>query len=161
MRVRVTLSYFVEPNPGKRGVAGNARTKIFDAARYPSFGLRFDVTTPGQTPEDLVARVNAAARDDDTPFAPGSDFDEWRLGRRLRTRGSIHSDVWTGTAAKLADKGAIVVYPVNGWWRFHPRDADICERKARYALVVSIETDQEGVDVYTPVQTLIETELTR
>ncbi len=160
MRLRVTLSYFVEPNPGKRGVAGTARTKIIDGARYPSFGLRFDVTTAGETPEQLVARVNAAARDEDTSFASGSDMDAWRLGR-IRTRGSIHSDVWTGTAVKLADKGAIVVYPVNGWWRFHARDVDTCERKARYALIVSIETDAEDVDVYTRVQTQIETELTR
>jgi hypothetical protein len=159
-RLRVTLSYFVEPNPGKRGVAGSARTKIVDAARYPSFGLRFDVTTAGEEPEQLVARVNAAARDEETTFRSGSDFDKWQLGR-LRTRGSIHSDVWSGPAAKLADKGAIVVHPVSGWWRFHPKDAETCERMARYALVVSIETDDEEVDVYTPVKTEIETTITR
>lgn len=51
----------------------------------------------------------------------------------------------------LADKHAIAICPVNGWWRFRPRDPEICERKARYALVVSIETDAESVDVYTPV----------
>jgi hypothetical protein len=158
-RLRVTLSYFIEPNPGKRGVAGTARTKIVDAARYPSFGLRFDVTTPGETAEQLVARVNAAARDEETADSR-SDLGNWDLGR-LRTRGSIHSDVWSGTAAKLADKGAIVVYPVNGWWRFHPRDPAICERRARYALIVSIETDEETVDVYSSVETQIATELAR
>ncbi len=153
-RLRVTLSYFVEPNPGKRGVSGTARTKIVEGARYPSFGLRFSVTTPGESPERIVARVNAAARDEGTSFDESDDLSEWRLGR-IRTRGSLHSDVWTGTAAKLADKGSIVVFPVNGWWRFHARDANTCERSARYALVVSIETDAEEVDVYTPVENQI------
>jgi hypothetical protein len=148
-RLRVTLSYFVEPNPGKRGVSGSARTMIVDAARYPSFGLRFDVTTAGETPEELLARVNAAERDDDDGAASG-DLDQWELGQR-RTRGSLHSDVWHGSAVDLADKHAVAIYPVNGWWRFHPKEPEICERKARYALVVSIETDEEEVDVYSPV----------
>lgn len=148
-RLRVTLSYFVEPNPGKRGVSGSARTIIVDPARYPSYGLRFDVTTAGETPEALVARVYAAERGDEN-MSGGGDLEEWERGR-LRTRGSLHSDVWHGSAVSLADKHALAVFPVNGWWRFHPKDPGICERKARYALVVSIETDEEDVDVYTPV----------
>jgi hypothetical protein len=150
-RLRVTLSYFVEPNPGKRGVSGDARTPILDTARYPSYGLRFEVTTAGESPEDLVRRVNAADRPKDGDVDGESDLSEWDLGQ-LRTRGSIHSDVWRGTAADLADKQAIAVCPVNGWWRFHHKDPTLCERKARYALVVSIETDAENVDVYTPVK---------
>jgi len=152
VRLRVTLSYFIEPNPGKRGVSGDARTLIVDPARYPSFGLRFDVAMAGEKPEALVARVNAAERTGD--FSTSGDLDEWDLGK-LRTRGSLHSDVWRGTAVDLADKHAIVVTPVNGWWRFRHKDPDICERKARYSLVVSVETDSEEVDVYTPVMNQI------
>lgn len=148
VRLRVTLSYFVEPNPGKRGVSGDARTIIVDPARYPSFGLRFNVAKAGEAPEALLSRVNAAERDGDVSAA--GDLDEWDLGS-LRTRGSLHSDVWRGTAADLADKFAVAVYPVNGWWRFRHRDPEICERAARYALIVSIETDVEEVDIYTPV----------
>ncbi|MEO8903607.1 MAG: S8 family peptidase [Polyangiaceae bacterium] len=147
-RLRVTLSYFVEPNPGKRGVSGSAQTLIVDPARYPSFGLRFDVTAAGESPEALLARVNASERREDDDLS--GDLNEWDRGRR-RTRGSIHSDVWSGSAVSLADKSAVAVYPVNGWWRFHHKEPEICERKARYALIVSIETDAEEVDVYTPV----------
>jgi hypothetical protein len=154
VRLRVTLSYFIEPNPGKRGVSGDARTLIVDPARYPSFGLRFDVTMAGESAEELVARVNAADRVGDDPTK--GDLDEWDLGN-LRKRGSLHSDVWRGTAAALADKHAIAVFPVSGWWRFRNKSPDICERKARYALIVSIETDEENVDVYTPVMTEIAT----
>jgi hypothetical protein len=151
MRLRVTLSYFVQPNPGRRGVA-SARTKLLDSARYPSFGLRFDVTKAGESVEALVARVNAAARED-VEYTTTGDLNEWTIGQR-RTRGSIHSDVWTGTAVKLADKGGIVVFPLRGWWRFR-RDREVCEQKGRYALIISIETDEVDVDLYSAVQTLV------
>jgi hypothetical protein len=111
------------------------------------------MTIPGESPEQLVARVNAASRENDE-FSKKSDPQDWRFGSK-RTRGSIHSDVWTGTAAKLADKSAIVVYPVNGWWRFRPTDHAVCERRARYALIVSIETDEEDIDVYSPIENLV------
>jgi hypothetical protein len=152
VRLRVTLSYFIEPNPGKRGVSGDARTQIVDPARYPSFGLRFEVTKAGETPEVLLARVNAADRSGDE--STKGDLAEWDLGN-LRKRGSIHSDVWRGTAAALADKHSVAVFPTSGWWRFRNKNPEICERKARYALVVSIETDDESVDVYTPVMNAI------
>jgi hypothetical protein len=39
---------------------------------------------------------------------------------------------------------------VSGWWKEQPK-RDRSELGARYALVVSIETDAEGVDIWTPV----------
>ena len=98
----------------------------------------------------MLLRVNAAERAEDQEVDESSDLKEWDLGR-LRSRGSLHSDVWRGSAADLADKYAVAVFPVNGWWRFRHRDPEICERRARYALIVSIETDDEEIDVYTPV----------
>jgi hypothetical protein len=44
----------------------------------------------------------------------------------------------------------IGVYPVSGWWKELPK-RDRSELGARYALVVSIETDAEDVDIWTPV----------
>lgn len=38
VRLRVTLSYYIEPNPGRRGWR--------QRYRYPSHGLRFDVKGP-------------------------------------------------------------------------------------------------------------------
>jgi len=150
VRMRVTLSYFVEPNPGKRGVGGDAQFVVVEPARYPSYGLRFEVTTAGEAPEALIRRVNAAAREEGESVDESSDLEKWDLGR-LRKRGSLQSDVWRGSAADLADKHGIAICPVNGWWRFRHRDSNVCERKGRYALIVSIETDSEEVDVYTPV----------
>ena len=49
--------------------------------------------------------------------AAGADAPGWYFGQRLRDRGSLHSDIWEGTAADLASRHAIAVYPTGGWWR--------------------------------------------
>jgi hypothetical protein len=48
--------------------------------------------------------------------------------------------------------------PGHSWRALQHKEADVCEQEARYALVVSIETDQEDVDIYTPVLTQIAVE---
>ncbi len=55
-----------------------------------------------------------------------------------------------GTAADLARRGLIGVYPVSGWWKEQP-GRDRSNLGARYALLVSVETDVDGVDIWTPV----------
>ena len=143
VRLRVTLSYFVEPNPGRRGW----RTRH----RYASHGLRFDVKTPTETVDDFRKRLNQKALDEDErkPGA-GSDSSDWYLGEQARNRGSLHSDIWVGTAADLAARGHMGVYPVSGWWKDQPK-RDRSDEGARYALVVSIETPSTDVDIWTPV----------
>lgn len=137
VRMRVTLSYFIEPKPGQRG-----RSRRY---RYASHGLRFDVKTAWESDGAFLARINWAMRgEDDEPSQ--SDSPEWRIGPQTRNRGSIHSDVWVGSAADLAAKDAIAVYPVIGWWR-DPKRPDRCERPARYALVVSIESDAAELEI--------------
>lgn len=157
VRMRVTLSYFVEPKPGQRGTSRRYR--------YASHGLRFDVKTATEDGGEFLARINRAVRDaEETVAGSSSDSTEWAIGPRARNRGSLHSDVWTGRAADLATKDAIAVYPVLGWWR-DPGRPDRCERWVRYSLVVSIETDAaevevegatQAVDFYTEVMNVIE-----
>ena len=53
-------------------------------------------------------------------------------------------------AAELAESGVIAIYPVIGWWRERAY-LEKWNRKCRYALVVSITTPEEKVDIYTPV----------
>jgi hypothetical protein len=143
VNLRVTLSYFVEPNPGRRGWKKRHR--------YASHGLRFDVKTATETIEEFRKRLNEKALDEEEERpATGSDSSEWYLGEQTRNRGSIHSDVWVGTAADLAARGVIGVYPVSGWWKDQPK-RDRSALGARYSLTVSIETDAEGADIWTPV----------
>jgi hypothetical protein len=148
--MRVTLSYFIEPKPGRRG--GFARTRH----RYQSHGLRFEVKRPLENLDEFRQRISKAARDDDEAYAGTVGSTEgWVLGPMLRTRGSIHSDWWQGTAAELAACGHIAVFPVTGWWRQRP-DQDFWTRQARYALVVSIRTEETMIDLYTTIHNLIQ-----
>jgi hypothetical protein len=141
--LRVTLSYFVEPNPARRGWRARHR--------YASHGLRFDVKTGDESIKEFRKRLNkqAAVEDGEKPTT-ASDSEEWILGDQLRHRGSLHSDIWEGSAAELADRGVIGVYPVSGWWKEQPT-RDRSGLGARYALVVSIQTPAEDVDIWTPV----------
>jgi hypothetical protein len=142
VEMRVTLSYFIEPNPSARGVA----SKYY----YPSHRLKFDVQRPLESTDDFVVRVNAAVRREDEGDAANSSDSNWLLGEQQRHRGSLHQDVWKGTAAELANRGFIAVYPSAGWWR--TRSALKCyDLPARYSLVVSIQTQQTDVDLYAAV----------
>jgi hypothetical protein len=154
--MRVTLSYFIEPKPGRREGFATSRH------RYQSYGLRFGVKRPQETVEDLKKRVSSAAREEEETYVPVGDTAGWALGPQIRTRASVHSDWWTGTAADLANCGFIAVYPVSGWWR--ESKGNHWSKEARYALVVTIRTEttrvslfaplQSEIDLYTPVDTV-------
>jgi len=143
VRMRVTLSYFIEPNPARRGWAGRFT--------YQSHGLRFDLRRATESDADFRGRVNELARTEGwTRDAAATDADEWLLGPKSRVAGSVFSDVWTGSAADLARRGVVAIYPVGGWWKERPR-LDRSEAGARYALIVSIETPDQTIDLWTPV----------
>ena len=42
------------------------------------------------------------------------------------------------------------IYPVSGWWKDQPK-RDRSNFGARYALALSIETEAQEVDIWTPV----------
>ena len=62
----------------------------------------------------------------------------------------MHKDIWQGTAAELANRGFIAVYPAKGWWRTRPAQ-ERYDLPARYSLIVSIRTPGTDVDLYTPI----------
>lgn len=64
----------------------------------------------------------------------------------LRDRGSIYSDVCRGSASALAERDAIDVFTVSGWWKEKPA-LQRCERAARYALLVSVRAPEAEVDL--------------
>ncbi|MCF7837098.1 MAG: S8 family peptidase [Candidatus Marinimicrobia bacterium] len=142
VKIRVTLSYFIEPSPGEVGWK--------DRYRYASHGLRFDLNSPTETRDQFKRRINQAARDEENGH-PGtnSPSGHWVLGQ-ARDKGSIHSDIWKGSAAELAESNLIAISPLVGWWRERPHKGK-WNRKTRYALIISIETPETEVDIYTPV----------
>ena len=142
IEMRVTLSYFIEPNPSARGVTSRYR--------YESHGLRFDVKRPLESEDDFRARINVAARDDEE-YANRNDNDpDWMIGKKNRHKGSLHSDVWKGSAAELASRGAIAVYPALGWWKTRPT-LERSGQRVRYSLAISINAPDVDVDLYTPI----------
>ena len=150
VKVRVTLSYFIEPGPGQKGWKNKYR--------YSSCGLRFDMKRPNETLEQFQQRINNLMRDDDYQNTSTTE-NNWYLGSKNRDVGSIHSDVWEDTAINLAQSGIIAVYPVVGWWR-ERTTLKKYNSKIPYSLVVTIETPEENVDLYTPIMTKIASRVT-
>ncbi|HGA3140149.1 TPA: S8 family peptidase [Enterobacter hormaechei] len=147
VKLRVTLSYFIEPNPGERGWQNKYK--------YSSYGLRFDFNSAGEDSQEFVYRINKKYRDEiDDVDSGNSDSNQWFLGQKLRSKGSIHSDVWSGTAAELADKKYIAIFPVSGWWKElkkEKRQSSI----ARFSLLISIETPSNNIEIQNRIEQLI------
>jgi hypothetical protein len=142
VEMRVTLSYFIEPNPGvlERGIKGRYR--------YESHGLRFEVKRPEETEDSFRMRINRRARDEEEESYQGGGKDpNWQLGADRRHLGSIHSDTWKGTAAALAERGILAVYPTLGWWKT-AKKLERYNNRARYALLVTIKAPEAKVDLY-------------
>ena len=146
LELKVTLSYFIEPNPG---LSANV-----DPQRYQSHGLRFDHPRPRETLAQFKNRVNASERTDGRRMAPAAVDPRWMLGEDSISSGSLHCDVWRGPAIDLLDRDTLCVKPVNGWWRYRA-SAEVCNRKTRYALIVTLMARNTEVDVYTPIRTSI------
>lgn len=146
--MRVTLSYFIEPKPGRRDGFVTSRH------RYQSHGLRFEVRRPREELDDFRKRVSQAAREEDEDYKAVGDTAGWLLGPQVRTRGSIHSDWWKGNAADLANCGHIAVYPVSGWWR--EAKGNHWSKQTRYALVVSIKAEKTKMNLFTPIAPVVD-----
>ncbi len=145
VRLKVTLSYFVEPNPGN---------KQYDmASSYRSHGLRFKMKDTYESDDVFAARISRASRNEDEDYiAEGGEH--WILGNQIRDKGCVHKDIWEGSAADLATRNKIAVYTVGGWWK----NRKVLRRydfTIRYSLIVTIETPDNDVDIYSPVRVLV------
>jgi hypothetical protein len=145
VQLKITLSYFVEPSPGK--------TAPVTPARYRSCGLRYELKRSGETAAVFRQRINRLERGEDQ--LPRADPDpRWTFGGQSVAAGSLHSDVWIGPAAELAARGIIAIHPVSGWW-YHRPHLHYYDSNARYALVVSITAEDTDIELYTEIANLI------
>ena len=161
LNLRITLSYFVEPNPSERP----PKTKY----SYASHDLRFKFQRTGESAEEFLERINAdlasggleGEEQDGSQVKRGGD--NWMLGPETRDRGSVISDVWTGTAADLSDQNTIAVVPQGGWWKhrlnFPNKELPRHAKKVRFSLILSLESE-EDIDIYTPIMQKIKTPVT-
>ncbi len=148
VEMRVTLSYFIEPNPSSRGFRSRYR--------YESHGLRFDVKRPHESEADFRGRINFLAKSVEEGSSSSGDDPKWLVGTQGRHRGSLHSDIWKGSAAELASRGVLAVFPTLGWWKTRAALARY-NKKSRYALIVSIHAPEVDIDLYTAVENQVRT----
>ena len=145
VELRITLSYFIEPSASRRGWRRRYS--------YQSHGLRFELRRPNETTEEFVRRVNheAAGEEDGLPVS-SSGTGNWFVGPDQRNQGSLHQDIWRGHGSELATTGVIAVHAVGGWWK-NNRRKDRQDLGVRYALLASLRTPEQEVDLYTPIAT--------
>jgi len=143
--MKVTLSYFIEPN-----ITGKAATR---PDTYRSFGLRFDMKKRTETNARFRSRISASQEKDGSETEAEASY--WLLGPKAIQAGSLHCDLWRGRAIELAGHDAIAVYPVGGWWKSHTGQKRITD-KARYSLVISISAAGQAVDLYSEIAALVE-----
>ena len=148
IELKITLSYFIEPNPG---LSANVEPQ-----RYQSHGLRFELRRKGESLDTFKKRVNAAEREDPRkgPRVVADD-DRWLLGPDSISAGSLHCDVWSGPAIELLGRDTLCIKPVNGWWRDRA-GKEYVNRQTRYALIVTLKAVNVDVDLYTPIRTLVD-----
>lgn len=135
VRLRITLSYFIEPYPLKGS--------MLDPARYRSFGLRFDLKRQRETVKDFQSRFNSEMG---KRVGGGEGDPNWDFGPKSVSAGSLHCDTWSGTALELASRDQLAIYPVMGWWRDRPSQKRYLD-EARYSLIVTLEAPEAGIDL--------------
>ena len=145
--LKITLSYFIEPNPGERRYANNFQ--------YHSHNLDFSVIKPNETLRVFKRRISSAAS------LPEDEIDnsgeDWFIGR-VRSRGSVKKDFITMSGADMAERRYIAIYPKNGWYKTRKK-WNKTESQVRYSLIVSLETPGVEADLYTPVFEMVENAL--
>ena len=144
--IKVTLSYFIEPNPGAREYARNFS--------YHSHSLDFKLIKANETPAEFQRRVSASANMEDDAESPDLRDEDWTIKERVRSKGSIKKDFLKTDGANLASRNILAVYPKGGWYRSR-KVLEKYDQEVRYSLIVSIETPETEIDIYTPVENLI------
>lgn len=146
--LKITLSYFIDPNPG---LSAN-----IDPYRYQSHGLRFDLRRKSESLDEFKQRVNASERLDPR-IAPQAapDDERWMLGPQSISAGSLHCDTWTGPAIELLLRDTICIKPVGGWCR-ERSTREHCNAVRRYALIVTLRAHNADIDLYTPINTYVD-----
>jgi hypothetical protein len=142
VELRVTLSYFAEPNT---------------FARYLQRGLdlRWEMQGPTETEAMFLGRINSLARGaKGAPALPKGKRFEWDLGIRRRGRGTIQTDRWRGPASLIAGSKFVAVYPVLGWW---DRRSERKIASMPFSLIVTVQGT--GLKLYHPIETALAIDL--
>lgn len=140
VQLRVTLSYFAEPNK-------------FGSSTLHGLDLKWDMQGPQESEYEFLERVNALRRPrtlDGKRLKTGNtkSFD-WDLGIQLRSRGTVQSDRWRGKMSALVGDKLIAIVPVLGWW---DQRRELRTQEVRFSLLVSVF----GPGVYSAIRPRVE-----
>lgn len=141
VKLIVTLSYYIEPNPGSRRLATHYS--------YHSHQLDFDLIKRNETIPEFQIRISKP-EDETKENKPKRNGSEWEIGFNTSAKGSIRKDFITMTGRDMSERNILAVFPKNGWYKNLKRQNKFNE-KVRYSLIVSLETEELNVDLYTPV----------
>ena len=114
----------------------------------------------GETVEEFKRRVSAFNDngENEEEGAPNFKNELWVIRERIRSKGSIKKDYFETIGAELHDRNIVAVYPKGGWYKTR-RKLEKYSKSVRYSLIISIETEKQDVDIYTPVENLIATKV--
>lgn len=142
VELRVTLSYFTEPNK-------------FGRRTYHGLDLKWDMQGPQESAEAFKQRINALLRpagpDGKRQKIPKTRSYRWEVGIERRSRGTVQSDRWHGKMSALVGDKLIAIFPVLGWW--DQRKA-LRSQEMHFSLVVSVF----GPGVYAAIAPRVEVE---
>lgn len=143
--LKITLSYFIEPNPGSKN------KRYVNNFHYHSHALEFAVIKEHEDLDVFKRRISAAS---DLPEDQIDNREETWSIKRVRSRGSIKKDFITMSGADMAVRNTIAVYPKPGWYLTRKK-LNKANSVVRYSLVVTIETPDVNIDLLTPVLNMI------
>lgn len=141
VKLTVTISYFIEPNPGSRRLATHYS--------YHSHQLDFELIKRYETLPEFQKRISKP-EDETEDNKPKRDGVKWEIGPKSGSKGSIRKDFITTTGLEMSERNTLAVFPKNGWYKNLKRQNKFNE-KVRYSLIVSLETEENEIDLYTPV----------
>nr|WP_315151017.1 S8 family peptidase [uncultured Flavobacterium sp.] len=141
VKLVVTLSYYIEPNPGSRRLATHYS--------YHSHQLDFELIKRYETPVEFQKRISKP-EDETDDNKPKRDGVKWEIGTKAGSKGSIRKDFITETGLEMSERNTLAVFPKNGWYKNLKRQNKFNE-VVRYSLIVSLETEENDIDLYTPV----------
>ena len=138
VELRVTLSYFPEPNIARR-------------RGYNGLDLRWDMQGPHESEDEFRARINLLQRRKGYDAGTRRSSFAWEIGIERRSRGTVQSDRWKGAASILAGEKLIAVYPALGWWE---RRDTLRTESMPFSLMATVSVP--GLEIYAPIRAAVE-----
>ncbi|TNC28024.1 S8 family peptidase [Amycolatopsis alkalitolerans] len=143
VRLAITLAYFIEP------------TEAMAGRQYAGGRLRWEMQGPTENELQLRRRINKLARSGTSEAGPSSGY-TWTIGSQARGRGTLQHDYVELNASELAGDRLLAVFPILGWWEQRESTKNL---EIPYAIVVSVDSYSEDIDLYAAIQASIATNI--